>query len=303
MNDGPGGLVRRLGSRALPVRWLPALARGHQPEHLLSPDLARAGRHRTARKIRDQHEFLRVEGREGQVLRVTADLDQLARDCKQLSPEDAGLIDKLVRAARRCASLDAPEKAMELMTIPEKMQMMRQYLPMLWTVGTWMRRPVSEYAARYHSPFLREVVMALAGHPAHVLAGAGDGVGLALPQECGLHRGRLAGVHRRALLHGTSASAASSDSMRPWLRWWSRMTGLPACGAGMEHSCPPRPWSPARMPTRPSSRCSRGVTSPGRSGTSTASARSSPGCSRSRSALISRSRTRRTASPSRFPAR
>ena len=116
-------------------------------------------------QIRDAHEFLRVEGREGQVLRVTADLDQLARDCKQLSPEDGGRIDALIRASRRCASLDAPEKAMGLMTIPEKMQMMRQYLPMLWTVGTWMRRPVSEYAAGYRSPFLREVVMALAGHP------------------------------------------------------------------------------------------------------------------------------------------
>jgi phytoene dehydrogenase-like protein len=164
MNDGPGGLCVAWdrGSYRFDgcLRWLV----GTNPAtffHRIWHELGAI----TGRQIRNAHEFLRVEGREGEVLRVTADLDQFARDCRQLSPEDGGRIEALIRAARRCASLDAPEKAMELMTIPEKMQMMRQYLPMLWTVGTWMRRPVAQYAAGYRSPFLREVVMALAGHP------------------------------------------------------------------------------------------------------------------------------------------
>ena len=164
MNDGPGGLCVAWDRGPYRfdgcLRWLV----GTNPNTFFYRIWHELGAI-NGQEIRDQHEFLRVEGREGQVLRVTADLDQLARDCKQLSPEDAGLIGKLVRGARRCASLDAPENAMELMTVREKMQMMRQYLPMLWTVGTWMRLPVADYAARYRSPFLREVVMALAGHP------------------------------------------------------------------------------------------------------------------------------------------
>jgi phytoene dehydrogenase-like protein len=164
MNDGPGGLCVAWDRGPYRfdgcLRWLV----GTNPNtffHRIWQELGAL----KGQETRDQHEFLRVEGRQGEVLRVTADLDQLAADCTRLSPEDAGLIDKLVRGARRCASLDAPEKAMELMNIREKMQMMRQYLPMLWTVGSWMRCPVSRYAARYRSPFLREVIMALAGHP------------------------------------------------------------------------------------------------------------------------------------------
>ena len=164
MNDGPGGLCVAWDRGPYRfdgcLRWLV----GTNPNtffHRIWHELGAINGH----EIRDHHEFLRVEGRQGEVLRVTADLDQLARDCKQLSPADAGRIDALMRAARRCSSLDAPEKAIELMSIPEKMQMMRQYIPMLWTVGTWMRRPVAEYVASYKSPFLGEVMMALAGHP------------------------------------------------------------------------------------------------------------------------------------------
>ncbi|HVM50252.1 MAG TPA: NAD(P)/FAD-dependent oxidoreductase [Candidatus Acidoferrum sp.] len=164
MNDGPGGLCVAWDRGAYRfdgcLRWLV----GTNPNTFFYRIWHELGGI-SGREIHDQHEFLRVEGRGGEVLRVTADLDALARDCKQLSPSDASRIDALVRASRRCASLDAPEKAMELMNIFDKMRMVRQYLPMLWTVGSWMRRPVSKYAAGYHSPFLREVVLALAGHP------------------------------------------------------------------------------------------------------------------------------------------
>ena len=164
MNDAPGGLCVAWDRGPYRfdgcLRWLA----GTNPDTLFYRIWRELGGI-NGQEIRHQDEFLRVEGREGEVLRVTADLDQLARDCKQLSPADSRRIDELVRAARRCASLDAPENAMELMTIREKMAMMRQYLPMLWTVGTWMGRPVSAYAAGYHSRFLREVVMGLAGHP------------------------------------------------------------------------------------------------------------------------------------------
>jgi len=117
------------------------------------------------REILHRNEILRVEGREGQVLSVSADLDQFTHDVKRIAPEDASLIDKLVRAARRCAPLDPPEKPMELMTAREKTQMLFHFFPMLLTLGTWKNREVASYVAGYRNPFLREVLLAVAGHP------------------------------------------------------------------------------------------------------------------------------------------
>lgn len=117
------------------------------------------------REILHRKEILRVEDLEGQALSVSADLDQLARDFKQIAPEDAVLIDKLVRAARCCAPLEPPEKAMELMTTWEKTRMLFSFLPMLLTLGTWKNREVASYVARYKNPLLRETLMVVAGHP------------------------------------------------------------------------------------------------------------------------------------------
>ena len=39
---------------------------------------------------------------------MPSDLDELAREFKRIAPEDSDLIDKLVRAARRCAPLEPP---------------------------------------------------------------------------------------------------------------------------------------------------------------------------------------------------
>ena len=164
MNDSPGGLCVAWDRGPYTfdgcMRWLvgtdPASMFHRVWEELGAID---------GREIAHPSEFLCVEGREGQVLSVSTDLDQLARDCRQIAPEDARLIDKLVRAARHCGTLDPPEKPVELMTIREKMQLVRQFLPMLWTLGTWMHRPVASYVKAYRNPFLRAALMAVAGHP------------------------------------------------------------------------------------------------------------------------------------------
>lgn len=115
------------------------------------------------RKILNQDEFLRVEGAHGQVLSLSADLDQLARDCKRIAPEDSRLIDTLVRAARRCAPLEPPDKPLELMSGLEKMKLLISYFPMLLTIVRWKRRDVAAYLAAYRNPFLREALMVVAG--------------------------------------------------------------------------------------------------------------------------------------------
>ena len=60
---------------------------------------------------------------------------RLEREFKRIAPEDARLIDQLVRAARRCAPLEPPWKALELMTPFEKMKTGLRYLPMLPVVA------------------------------------------------------------------------------------------------------------------------------------------------------------------------
>jgi len=115
------------------------------------------------RKIVDHDEFLRIEGLDGQVLSLSSDLDQLARDCKRIAPEDSALVDNLVRAARRCAPLDPPEKPLELMSGLEKMKLLVRCFPMLLTIARWKNREFGAYLAACRNPFLREALIAVAG--------------------------------------------------------------------------------------------------------------------------------------------
>jgi phytoene dehydrogenase-like protein len=115
------------------------------------------------REILDHDEFLRIEGANGEVLSLSSDLEQLARDFKRIAPEDSALIDDLVHAARRCAPLDPPEKPLELMSGLEKTKLLVRYFPMLLTIARWKNRGFAAYLAAYRNPFLREALMAVVG--------------------------------------------------------------------------------------------------------------------------------------------
>ena len=117
------------------------------------------------RKILDHNEILRVEDSDGHSLSVPSDLDELAREFKRIAPEDGALIDKLVRAARRCAPLEPPlEKPLELMSHHEKMRMGLRILPMLPVILRWKNLPITTYLARYKNNLLREALSAIASN-------------------------------------------------------------------------------------------------------------------------------------------
>src|SRR6266446_5302358 len=101
------------------------------------------------RKVVNSGEFLRVESADGQVLSLSTDLEQLALDFKRVAPEDATRIGELVRAARRCAPLDPPDKPLELMTSLEKTKLMIRYLPMMPILLRWKNLGVADYVAGY----------------------------------------------------------------------------------------------------------------------------------------------------------
>ena len=146
------------------------------------------------RKVLIHDEILRVEDADGNTLAVPADLDKLAREFKRIAPEDSALIDKLVRAARRCAPLEPPlEKPVELMTHREKMRTGLRYLPMLPVILRWKNLPITTYLARYKNNLLREALQRHRQQRTHVGPGARDGAGVPDPQQLRFRRRRLVG--------------------------------------------------------------------------------------------------------------
>jgi phytoene dehydrogenase-like protein len=116
------------------------------------------------REIIHRDEFLRVEGRDGQTLSLPTDLDRLAENCKRVAPEDAGRLDKLLRAVRRCNLINPPlENPLELMSGPAKLKLLFRYLPMLTVVLAWKNLKLADYLASYRSQLLREALLAAAG--------------------------------------------------------------------------------------------------------------------------------------------
>lgn len=116
------------------------------------------------RKIVIHREFLRVESRDGRAFSLSTDLDQLEQDFKRIAPEDARRIHRLFTAARRCAPLNPPDIPLELMGGLEKMRLLSKYLPMLPVIARWKNQRLAKYLASYRNPFLREVLMAVAGN-------------------------------------------------------------------------------------------------------------------------------------------
>jgi phytoene dehydrogenase-like protein len=117
------------------------------------------------RKVFIHDEMLRIEGADGKTLAVPADLDKLALEFKRIAPEDSGLIDRLVRDARRCKNMEPPlDNPLELMTRREKMRLGLSILPILPVILRWKNLPITTYAARYKNKFLREALQIIVGN-------------------------------------------------------------------------------------------------------------------------------------------
>ena len=107
------------------------------------------------RRIVDQEEFIRVEGVGGKTLIVYADLDRLEQHMKELSPADAGEIEKLCNAARLFASYEMPiEKPRELMGLSDMLKM-RKIKPVIQAMRKYGKVTTKDYATRFSDPFLR----------------------------------------------------------------------------------------------------------------------------------------------------
>jgi phytoene dehydrogenase-like protein len=116
------------------------------------------------REIIYRDEFLRVEGRDGQVLSLSTDLDRFEENCKRIAPEDARRVEKLMRAVRRCPLINPPlENPLELMSGPAKLKLLFRYFPMLPVIFGWKNLKLADYLAGYRNPFLREALLVAIG--------------------------------------------------------------------------------------------------------------------------------------------
>ena len=145
------------------LRWLMGaqpLANGPSVFHQMWRELgAIAGR-----KVFLHDNILSIETPDGRSLVVPSDLDKLAIEFKRLAPEDSRLIDRLVRDARRCLTLEPLKKPIELMPRRDRLREGLRYLPIIPIVLRWKNLSLADYAARYKNPLLRKTLQVITGN-------------------------------------------------------------------------------------------------------------------------------------------
>ena len=115
------------------------------------------------RKVFVHDEIFHIEAPDGKKFVVPTDLDELERQCKLLAPEDAHLIDRLVKDARTSLRLEPLDRPFELMPFRERMHLGMRYLPIVRIVLRWKNLSLGDYLKRYQSQFLRRILKVIAG--------------------------------------------------------------------------------------------------------------------------------------------
>jgi phytoene dehydrogenase-like protein len=145
------------------LRWLMGaepLASGPSVFHTMWQELGAIN----GRKVFIHDDILSIETPDGRSLTVPANLDKLAMEFKRLAPEDSHLIDRLVRDARRCLTLEPLKKPIELMPRRDRIRMGLRYLPIVPVVLRWKNLTLADYAARYKNPLLRKTLQVITGN-------------------------------------------------------------------------------------------------------------------------------------------
>jgi phytoene dehydrogenase-like protein len=111
------------------------------------------------RQFIDYTVFQRLEGRDGRALSIYADLDQLERHMKELSPADSAVIEELCNVGRRFlpfVDLDSPAGLIEGIKMSIRM------LPFIGLMLKYGKITTEAFAARFSDPFLRQALLAFA---------------------------------------------------------------------------------------------------------------------------------------------
>ena len=111
------------------------------------------------RRMIDHDVFLRLTDLSGKTLILYCDADKLEAHMKELSPEDSETIEVLCRLIRRFTKFSMPMgKAFELFNILDIVKMIVKMMPFRKDMGFCSQTTMGEFAQRFRSPFLREVL-------------------------------------------------------------------------------------------------------------------------------------------------
>ncbi|HEX9048569.1 MAG TPA: NAD(P)/FAD-dependent oxidoreductase [Verrucomicrobiae bacterium] len=116
------------------------------------------------RQVFVHDDILHIEWADGKSFCVPGNLEAFAAACKRIAPEDSLLIDRLVRDARRASTLEPPLTPLELMNPWDKTRLGLKYLPLVRVVMRYKNLPITDYAARYQNPQLREILRLIVGN-------------------------------------------------------------------------------------------------------------------------------------------
>ncbi len=108
------------------------------------------------RQIFDPEIFSRFEGRKGEVLNLYTDINRLEQHLLDLAPEDTPVIKEMCDSVRSFAGFEMPS---DVSSMGDFIKMLPK-MPKMITLGPrfqrWGKLTMSEFAARFKNPFLRE---------------------------------------------------------------------------------------------------------------------------------------------------
>jgi len=111
------------------------------------------------RRMFDHDVFLRLTDLDGKTFIIYCNADKLEAHMKELSPEDSETIELLCRLIRRFTEFSMPMgKAFELFNILDIVKMMAKMMPFRKDMDFCSQTTLGEFAQRFKSPFLREVL-------------------------------------------------------------------------------------------------------------------------------------------------
>lgn len=107
----------------------------------------------------DYEEYVKIEGRNGQIFTIYTDIDRLERHMLELAPEDKNLINGFIKALRVFTRFNPVPltKPGELWGFGDKVKFYAALLPRMGALGKWMNMSVKDFADQFNNPFMREV--------------------------------------------------------------------------------------------------------------------------------------------------
>ncbi len=107
----------------------------------------------------DYEEYIRVEDRDGRIMRVPADIDELEKEWLEKAPEDRNLILEFTRAVKKFLRFEMPtEKAPECFSPWDGMKMVFRMLPYWRPFKKWISISMEDYIKKFKNPLLKKTL-------------------------------------------------------------------------------------------------------------------------------------------------